>query len=322
VKLVDVVPPFSWAFRALLREHEHIHDLVIRDKTEQLEVLAAPLRNQGIDVQTEVLHGKTASAIIQEVVRNQHDLVMRIAKGPDSRSEGFFGTTGTRLLRECPCAVNLVAADATTGPKRVLACVDAATGDSTMAELNCRVFEVAHLISIRHAARLSVVNAWTVDAEQWLHGRLQPDDREQLKADRQAEVASLLTAFLQANGSELQKEDIYLLKGNAFDVIPEFADRHSVDLVVLGTVGRSGLSGLMIGNTAEHILESIKCSVLAVKPDSFASPVTRYEDGKVAAEQGVTSQLRMNQVPANGPLQAMVGSCAARFGLRECPDAQ
>jgi nucleotide-binding universal stress UspA family protein len=47
----------------------------------------------------------------------------------------------------------------------------------------------------------------------------------------------------------------------------------SADLVVMGTVARTGISGLIIGNTAEAILDQLMCSVLAVKPPGFTSPV-------------------------------------------------
>jgi nucleotide-binding universal stress UspA family protein len=41
----------------------------------------------------------------------------------------------------------------------------------------------------------------------------------------------------------------------------------------MGTVGRVGIPGLFIGNTAEEIFQTTACSVLAVKPDGFISPV-------------------------------------------------
>ena len=41
----------------------------------------------------------------------------------------------------------------------------------------------------------------------------------------------------------------------------------------MGTVARTGIPGLLIGNTAETILQRVDCSVLAVKPDGFVSPV-------------------------------------------------
>jgi nucleotide-binding universal stress UspA family protein len=65
----------------------------------------------------------------------------------------------------------------------------------------------------------------------------------------------------------------HLLRGAASKVIPLTARRLKADLVVMGTVARTGIAGLIIGNTAEAILEQLRCSVLAVKPLGFVSPV-------------------------------------------------
>ena len=56
-------------------------------------------------------------------------------------------------------------------------------------------------------------------------------------------------------------------------VIPEFVVAAGIDVLVMGTVARGGLSGLLIGNTAERVLRKLPCSVLTVKPDGFVSPV-------------------------------------------------
>ena len=48
-----------------------------------------------------------------------------------------------------------------------------------------------------------------------------------------------------------------------------------VELLVIGTVGRSGIPGLLIGNTAEQVLAEVTCSILAFKPAGFVSPIPR-----------------------------------------------
>ncbi len=45
------------------------------------------------------------------------------------------------------------------------------------------------------------------------------------------------------------------------------------DLLVMGTVCRTGVPGFFIGNTAEDVLQQVDCSVLAVKPKGFVTPV-------------------------------------------------
>ena len=66
---------------------------------------------------------------------------------------------------------------------------------------------------------------------------------------------------------------IHMLAGPPGDVLPRLAERLDVGVVVMGTVGRTGLTGLIMGNTAETILRAVRCSVLAVKPEGFVTPV-------------------------------------------------
>jgi nucleotide-binding universal stress UspA family protein len=73
------------------------------------------------------------------------------------------------------------------------------------------------------------------------------------------------------------KPKTHVPKGRAGKVIPSFASKLKVDLIVMGTVARTGIPGLIMGNTAETILSQISCSVLAVKPPNFITPVTLEE---------------------------------------------
>ena len=66
----------------------------------------------------------------------------------------------------------------------------------------------------------------------------------------------------------------HLIKGWARKEIPAFAKSIDADLIVMGTVGRTGIPGFIMGNTAETILNQIDCSVLAIKPPGFETPVT------------------------------------------------
>jgi universal stress protein E len=78
-------------------------------------------------------------------------------------------------------------------------------------------------------------------------------------------------------GSDLRdylKPQTHLVKGWARKEIPIMAKRLEADLVVMGTVARTGIPGFAMGNTAETILSQLDCSVLAIKPPGFATRVT------------------------------------------------
>lgn len=66
----------------------------------------------------------------------------------------------------------------------------------------------------------------------------------------------------------------HIIQGYPDQELPKFANEIDADLMVMGTVARSGVAGVIIGNTAETILSQLKCSVLAVKPIEFISPIS------------------------------------------------
>jgi universal stress protein E len=70
------------------------------------------------------------------------------------------------------------------------------------------------------------------------------------------------------------KPQLRLVKGLARRAIPDLAEDLGVELIVMGTVAHTGIAGILIGNTAETILNRIDCSVMAIKPGDFATPVT------------------------------------------------
>jgi nucleotide-binding universal stress UspA family protein len=79
--------------------------------------------------------------------------------------------------------------------------------------------------------------------------------------------------LLRKHVPDLPENQIHLVKGEAGMQIPPLAKEKDIDLIVMGTVSRTGIPGLFIGNTAEKILYRVDCSVLAVKPDGFITPV-------------------------------------------------
>lgn len=273
LKIIDVVPEFPLAARLALRDHPHLLELKMQEKQAELEAIAKPLADRGLNVEAKALKGKGSVEIIREVLRDGHDLVARVAKGKDSRSNGFFGATGFQLLRKCPCPVWLVAPNTSPKFKHILAAVDTSSGESLQANLNDEVYEYARSIATHHGADFSVAHAWDVFGEQMLQSRLSEDEFADVQKFYGQEAAKLFDQFLKRHDSSVNASGVHLLHGSAHEVLPAFAEKNGVDLVVMGTVARAGLSGVLMGNTAERVLLALRCSVLAVKPEGFVTPI-------------------------------------------------
>ncbi|MBW3599989.1 MAG: universal stress protein [Planctomycetes bacterium] len=274
LKIVDVVPEFGWALRLTMPGHAAAHGKVLAAKQERLESLAAPLREKGLQVTARALSGTSSVEIIREVLRDGHDLVVRVSKGRHSPREGFFGSTTTRLLRNCPCPVWAVEPDSAPQFVRVLAAVDPVPHDPEHAQLNKTVMELARSIAEREQGEFHVVYVWSLFGESVLASHMSEEEFHEVQSAAEAQATAAFNGLLGEFGLSVGMENVHLVKGEPGRAINELIQGKAIDLLVLGTVGRSGMSGLLMGNTAEAVLSHIQCAVLAVKPEGFVSPIT------------------------------------------------
>ena len=103
---------------------------------------------------------------------------------------------------------------------------------------------------------------------------------EQIRKQREAALDALVKQVTGHLGQDILanlKLHTHLIKGQSRKEIPALLKRLDPDLVVMGTVARTGVPGFIMGNTAEMILNQIDCSVLAIKPSGFVTPVTLEE---------------------------------------------
>jgi nucleotide-binding universal stress UspA family protein len=250
------------------------HELEVREN--HLKHLVEPIQQEGIRVRTRVLPGTPFLTIIREVLRYNHDLVIMTADGEGGLKDRLFGSTSMHLMRKCPCPVWVVKPGQPLRDTRILAAVDPASFDEQKSALDIKIMDLATSLAERQQAELHLVHAWLLPGESSLFGgRSQVPRSEAEKFLRLAENKhqdELNRLFLNYDLKKLSHK-IHLLKGAAKDVIPAVAQENRVDLIVMGTVARTGVAGFFIGNTAENVLNQVNCSVLTVKPDGFVTPV-------------------------------------------------
>jgi nucleotide-binding universal stress UspA family protein len=136
--------------------------------------------------------------------------------------------------------------------------------------------DLATSLGERESAKVDVVHAWSVYGESLLRDgryRISRTEYELLMNQTTYQHRKSLQDLLQNYSMSVDDEAVHLVKGDAPTVIHRVSDRINADLIVMGTLGRSGIPGLFIGNTAEEVLQNTRSSILAVKPPSFVSPV-------------------------------------------------
>lgn len=271
--VVDCVPEIRWAAKLVLSHGaEHLPELLAREKSDRLKKLVTQIRRRGVKAKHRVLLGRASLEITRQVIRNKHDLVMKVAKGSHSRQSGFLGTTAQGLLRNCPCTVYLLQRGHQGTFRHALAAVDARPGDYDHAELNNRILQTATGYCRDEAIPLEVVSASGIVGGAYLGNYALTDEYRGMLASTRAESQQTLSSLM-ATYPGVSPDRVHLLDGEASIEVPTYVARNQVDLLVLGTVARRGIAGFFLGNTAELILSKVACSVLAVKPAGFVSPV-------------------------------------------------
>lgn len=263
----------------------------VNSHKQELENIAERYR-QRIKIEIRVLIGTPFLEIIREVLRNAHDLVIKCPESQDWL-ERLFSSDDKHLLRKCPCPVWMVRPQTGDLFDHILAAVD--VGDSypakelkTREALNEMVLELASSLAVSEFAELHVVHAWEATGESTLrHGVFLQRPKNEINAyieQVRRRHAQLLDTLINEVSAKLGEDAAYYInpqlhmpKGLARKVIPELANDLQVDCVVMGTVARTGVPGLIMGNTAETILDQLDCSLLAIKPPGFVTPVTLEE---------------------------------------------
>lgn len=255
-----------------------------------LESLLAPYREDS-KIKARVLVGTPFLQIIREVLRNDHDLVIKNPEREDFLDQ-LLGSDDMHLLRKCPCPVWLIKSGAAKKYRRILAAVD--VDDSHPPEeteasrkMNHQILELASSLAMADFAELHLVHIWYPVGESTMRGPfLNASDEqvdvyvEQVRKTSAANLRSLLKEVSSGRAGEALtylKPHTHLLKGWAREEIPKLARQIDADLIVMGTVARTGIPGFIMGNTAETILNQIDCSILAIKPEGFVTPVKLEE---------------------------------------------
>ena len=271
--IADGLPQLNWAQKLSWNESEHIHELLLREKTAKLKKLAASLRRRKLNVRYRVLVGRTSEELIRQVLRSKCDLLIRETKGQHSVRTGLFGSTAMELLRACPCPVWLVNT-AHEGPvQRIVAAVDTNPEKAQHPELDEAIVRAAMSLATTYEAQLDLLHVWSIYGERMVRDYMKSNEFEELQGMMHREHGDCLRQLAERTGFAGGPERTHLIRGDATLEIPKFVAENDTDLLVMGTLARAGVSGFLMGNTSELVLNQVNCSILALKPPGFVCPV-------------------------------------------------
>lgn len=275
----------------VLRESQ-LSPRVVDETEKRLQRLALGVHHIGVSkVQTKVLTGIPFLEIIRQVIGEQHDLVITGAEAGSVLKDVFFGSTATHLMRKCPCPVWVVKPGQSVPYARILAAVDPQRPASED-HFNIKIMDLATTLAARNHAVLHILHAWEVDGNDFdtIRSEMQVQEREAVLEHHLEKHCLVLNDLLARYPMTEIEHCVHLPRIRPEQAISRLAEQEQIDLIVMGTVARTGIPGFFIGNAAESVLSSVKCGMLTVKPDGFQTPVSPSEQAFTGTPEFKTSR--------------------------------
>jgi universal stress protein E len=226
----------------------------------RLDEEAASLRAKGIEVETWLSLG-TPSMVISDRAAETSALAIVIGtRGLTGLRHVLLGSTAERLVQKAPCPV-LVVHPEDLGRHRAIRTILLPTDFSEDAER--AIHTAQRLLAPSPDARLTLLHAFNLPIEYTAYGPIPTSvhylQDTGLDAERRLQE---LTDRLTGEGLAV---DWVAREGDPSVVIVEEAERRQVDLIAMGSHGRSGLRHLLLGSTAERVVQHASCPVMTVR---------------------------------------------------------
>ncbi len=213
--------------------------------------------------------------IIQRVLREGYDLVVKEAdEGPDRNG---FRAFDMQLLRKCPGAVWLCRPITRSRSEiRVGVAIDPASHESADHELSLGLLRLGRSVADTCSRSLTIVSCWDFEYEDFLFespwSSIPREEVREAVAGTQRQHRHELHRVISESGIS-GDYDVHHVRGHPSESVPFQVEELGLDILVMGTVARTGVPGFFIGNTAENIVQKLACSLVALKPPGFVSPV-------------------------------------------------
>lgn len=244
-----------------------------QDHSALLSLLASQLHDDGYDNVTheQAWHDTLHDSIISVQQAEGCQLVIKEHRPDNPLKRALLTPSDWKLLRQCPCAALMVKSERPWTGGVILAAVDVGNHDEAHRLLHTSIIDHGYAIASLAKGELHVISA---HPSPMLSAS---DPVYQLKDTIERKYREECAAF-QAE-FDISNERLHVAEGPADVLIPYTAKKYEAAVTVIGTVARTGISGALIGNTAEVVLDALECDVLVLKTEEVKVHLTELARG-------------------------------------------
>jgi universal stress protein E len=243
-----------------------------------LDRMAARVGRSGLKVSTAMeADFPPYEAVVRRASRLRADLVVADCHAGRHAIPWLLELTDWELLRHSAVPVLLVRNRRNYRRPVVLAAVDPTHAHAKPTALDRVILQAGRALATATRGALHAVHAFAPPDYVFAGGMMSPQVSNELMRQAESRAHNAFAKLLRSWSLPARRR--HLVFGQPVEAIPATARAVGADIIVMGAISRSGIRSLLIGNTAESLLDRLPCDVLVVKPPGFRSKVARARRG-------------------------------------------
>jgi nucleotide-binding universal stress UspA family protein len=278
-----------------------VKDLLDDTAKSRLEATAQVLRDSGVKVEAPIIkYGIPYDQIVMAASSVNANMIL-VGSGETNAGEKFkLGTTTERIIQRSEKPVMVIKENSALSVSKILCPVDFSSPSE-------RALKNALIFARRFNAELIILSVSETTTSSWFSSKedLEKENKERLKAHTKDFEAFLNKVNLE--GVNWSREE---RSGNpAQEILNTISDKN-IDLLIMGTSGRSGLNRLIVGSVTEKVIREVPCSFLTLKSQDVISLQleTDIKDFEALYEAG-------QQLEKDGLYEAAIEQYKASLGI-------
>lgn len=241
-----------------------IRSRFLSEQGERMAAMAETLGNKGIKATTDVRwEFPLDEGILRKVEESSPELVLKDTHHHTALGRAIFSPTDWNLMRGCKAPLWLVKPDPWPAEPTLLTAVDPFHTHDKPAALDHELLASGLYLEKQLKGALHVVHAYSALSylpAPLLEGAAVPvGDATASQAHHQEGLNELMARY------SVTAERVHLLEGMPREALPAFCRQIEANLTIMGAVSRGRLKRLVIGATAEAVLDQLSSDVLILK---------------------------------------------------------
>lgn len=231
-------------------------------KQRELEIRTA-MDQRGIDRKSSSIHvawGKDLTLAVLDYCK-KIDPVLVVKRVTSKNKQVFHTPTDWHLIQHCPAPLLVSPMKAFRKNPTIMVALDLATKVKSKLALNHRLMAAAKRLADASGAELHVACCVAVNP---ILAELDMIEPLEEKRKMKKKVKPMLSEFQRNYG--IDSKNIHFKTGSPSKVLNSLAQKLKADVVVIGTAGRKGVKGRLLGSTSEQMLQHLYTDMLLIRP--------------------------------------------------------